>query len=198
MEEYFRKVVIKSESDLPKEEGEYTISILDSDTPTGGATFNHLPKTIKWWLANIHWYLLPVSQEHETAEETILVDDPNYPNMGRRITKKEYEAQFKNQSTEIKSAEEMIKEYRDELMMNQPKIDLDNPVQGFPGWWEDENVAELMRKYASQFQKETVTDEEIEKAADEAYKATDGLLDAYGTAGFEKGAKWMRTKLYNK
>ena len=33
---------------------------------------------------------------------------------------------------------------------------------------------------------------DIMKAADEAYLMTDGLLEAYGTAGFEKGAKAMR------
>jgi hypothetical protein len=40
-----------------------------------------------------------------------------------------------------------------------------------------------------------ITDEEIRKAADDAYKGTDGLLDAYGTAGFEKGANWYRSQL---
>ena len=29
-------------------------------------------------------------------DETILVDDPNHPNIGRRISKKEYDAQFKS------------------------------------------------------------------------------------------------------
>src|ERR1035437_6189334 len=44
--------------------------------------------------------VLESSPDGRQEDETILVDDSNYPNMGRRITRKEYEAQFKVQSSE--------------------------------------------------------------------------------------------------
>ena len=42
-----------------------------------------------------------------------------------------------------------------------------------------------------------IDNQEIGKAADEAYKGSDGLCEAYGTVGFERGVKWLIKKMKN-
>lgn len=40
-----------------------------------------------------------------------------------------------------------------------------------------------------------ITNAEIRKAADDAYKGADGLCEAYGTVGFERGVEWLIKKI---
>ena len=62
--EYFKKVYIKSEEDLPKEMGDYLVL-----RKTGYRTLLHFPfeGDVGWkadrynWLHNVDWYLLPVT-----------------------------------------------------------------------------------------------------------------------------------------
>jgi hypothetical protein len=62
--EYFKKVYIKSEEDLPKEMGDYLVL-----RKTGYGTLLHFPfeGDVGWkadrynWLHNVDWYLLPVT-----------------------------------------------------------------------------------------------------------------------------------------
>jgi hypothetical protein len=70
--ELYQKVYIKDQGDLPKEEGDYTISVLESETPTGSATFNFLKKNIKWWLDNVHWYYRPVESPLPDISDLLL------------------------------------------------------------------------------------------------------------------------------
>ena len=62
MKELFEKVYIKSEADLPKEDGTYFaewkkegIKCTSFWLPNDKADWSH-----KWWLENINWYLIPM------------------------------------------------------------------------------------------------------------------------------------------
>jgi len=75
--------------------------------------------------------------ESHQPEETILVDDPSLPNIGRRISKKEYESQFSKEQPK-KTAEEWLKEngYTNIMTMT------------------PDNLAIILKRYASQGQPE--------------------------------------------
>jgi len=112
--------------------------------------------------------------ESHQPEETILVDDPSLPNIGRRISKKEYESQFSKEQPK-KTAEEWLKEngYTNIMTMT------------------PDNLAIILKRYASQGQPE-VTDEEIEKWAEDQWKPIQRII--YKKA-LIIGAKWVRDKL---
>ncbi len=59
--EYYKKVYIKSEDDLPKEEGEYmchlkTRCIVVKPFSNTGGVFSP-----SWWISRVDWYLQPIS-----------------------------------------------------------------------------------------------------------------------------------------
>lgn len=66
MEELFRKVIIKSEEDLPKEEGEYYVKKKDSFRLTTMIFKPDHPNYIKDWLFDyeVEWYFLPLSIDY--------------------------------------------------------------------------------------------------------------------------------------
>lgn len=49
-----------------------------------------------------------------------------------------------------RTAKEFLNDFRQRLIENQPPIDFKNPQKGFPGWWEDDTVQEMMDAYASE------------------------------------------------
>ena len=55
--ETFRKVIIKTEADLPKEEGEYFAC------RSGFKTVQSFKFTDQFWLKEVRWYLQPIEQE---------------------------------------------------------------------------------------------------------------------------------------
>src|ERR1035437_3171214 len=60
-----------------------------------------------------------------------------------------------DRDSEGESAEEFLIAYRNNRIKNQPMIDLDNPIGGgWPGWWEDEDVAKMMEECVQFKQKE--------------------------------------------
>ena len=59
----------------------------------------------------------------------------------------------------METPEEFLNEFRQKLINNLPPIDLENPQKCFPGWWEDETVAEMMQEYAEEFYKDKLKDE---------------------------------------
>jgi hypothetical protein len=53
-----------------------------------------------------------------------------------------------------RTAKEFLNDFRQRLIENQPPIDFKNPQKGFPGWWEDDTVQEMMDAYASEVLRE--------------------------------------------
>jgi hypothetical protein len=53
-----------------------------------------------------------------------------------------------------RTAKEFLNDFRQRLIENQPPIDFKNPQKGFPGWWEDDTVQEMMDAYASEVLKD--------------------------------------------
>lgn len=66
----FIQVFIKSEADLPKEEGRYFVNIrhLDEGDTKRLYRFAKTPLTIDEWLEDIDWYLQPLPDKSKTAE----------------------------------------------------------------------------------------------------------------------------------
>lgn len=74
MEKLFKQVFIKSESDLPKEEGEYIVHY----KKMGGIESNYDPNNEKHklnWIANIDWYLQPLPESPEAEEINEPIND---------------------------------------------------------------------------------------------------------------------------
>ena len=65
--ELYRKVYIKSEADLPKEEGEYIVSHNYDKAVEFFCSDN--PYDISHWLEDIDWYLQPFELDMPTDEE---------------------------------------------------------------------------------------------------------------------------------
>lgn len=63
-DEYYKKVVIESEKDLP-EDGNYLCHIIEGcvENCIIKRSNGHKAYKPKWWIDNIDWYLLPVNQE---------------------------------------------------------------------------------------------------------------------------------------
>lgn len=58
---------------------------------------------------------------------------------------------------EVNNPMDYLKLYRENLIKNQPPIDLDFPQKAlFPGWWEDETVAKMMEEYTEKNIKKTL------------------------------------------
>ncbi len=78
-ESIYKKVVIKSEDDLPKD-GNYIAHYkkFDIDSPAGTIISNYshlnLPKKLNW-LTHIDWYLLPVGQEQSVQGPKVKGDN---------------------------------------------------------------------------------------------------------------------------
>ncbi len=70
--EYYKKVYIKSESDLPKEEGEYIVS--SNHDKAVEFFFPDNPYDISDWVEDIDWYLQPISQPEPTTMTYIMLD----------------------------------------------------------------------------------------------------------------------------
>lgn len=83
-------------------------------------------------------------------EDTILVDDPHYPNLGKTIKRKDYEKQFESEPEGYKSAEKFI----DEKIKN-----IHLPVYG------KEDLIQWLIEYVSQSRPKP-TDNEIEEWVD--------------------------------
>lgn len=61
--EYYKKVYIKTEDDLPKE-GTYLVQLKNSDRDPYYWEFEEgSPANYKYWLKRIDWYLQPVKEE---------------------------------------------------------------------------------------------------------------------------------------
>ena len=64
METMYKKVIIKTEADLPKEKGDYFCN------RSGFNTFQHLMTTLeKSYMREIRWYLLPIQEQPEMPTE---------------------------------------------------------------------------------------------------------------------------------
>jgi hypothetical protein len=71
MEQIYKKIIIKSESDLPKEDGDYIICS-NKDNPyhyTRVRSFTNDQSEL-FWINNVDWYLLPVELPSEEEIET--------------------------------------------------------------------------------------------------------------------------------
>lgn len=68
--ETFRKVYIKSESDLPKEDGDYIVKYNDGSIETFPFKLDEAH-----WFTHIDWYLLPVSSLQSSEPENNKTDE---------------------------------------------------------------------------------------------------------------------------
>jgi len=68
MKQYFEKIEINSESDLPKEDGEY---IALRKTRERTSTYPYDRETKELWLRTIIWYLQPIAPTPELTDEDI-------------------------------------------------------------------------------------------------------------------------------
>jgi hypothetical protein len=72
--EYFKKIYIKSEADLPKEDGEYLSfhehALLRDAISYRKFIFND-PQSIALWVHCINWYLQPLPQPREVTDDML-------------------------------------------------------------------------------------------------------------------------------
>ena len=75
--EYFERVEIKSEADLPKEIGYYFVELIDSCGSSVGVDIirYEIEFDKNLWLSNVIWYLRPISQPTELRELQKLMED---------------------------------------------------------------------------------------------------------------------------
>ena len=73
-DELYKKVYIKSESDLPKENGTYFVRIKTPPftqelSAVGYIWAKNISKVNRFWLDKVDWYLQPIAQPKISAEE---------------------------------------------------------------------------------------------------------------------------------
>jgi hypothetical protein len=97
MSELYRKVVIESESDFPKEKGIYIINYVVDDTQEIKVTqvvFDPAMETSKeFWKEFVFWYLQPIElpTEEDIKNAAIdYVDDMNLNEFTKQLVKKAY------------------------------------------------------------------------------------------------------------
>lgn len=78
-----------------------------------------------------------------------------------------------------RTAKEFLNDFRQRLIENQPPIDFKNPQKGFPGWWEDDTVQEMMDAYASEVLRDELIkyDEYLDEYID--HKRSEIRVDEY-------------------
>ena len=167
--ELFEKVYIRSEADLPKEEGWY---ICSGKGQLRKYYWRNGESDI-WIISNrIDWYLRPLEAEQPSNNRL----------------------QSKDSANNLKTAEEILK---DEMPENLWTFICSYPVAYKSEEKLVEWIIDAMQEYAAQFkaEQEKVTDEDIEKEALRRFTSNTGWIDHEKIDGFKRGAKAMRDGL---
>lgn len=166
----FTQVFIKSEADLPKEEGDYFVH--EKNTPDWDTDNYHFDKEIEdeyhSWLNNIDWYFQPLPDKSKTAEELDLI---------QYVTNLLYAAAHKDQSLDSKQFDKWVEEKTGELN----EYFAQSQSQVMPS---DEDI-ELSAE----------TSAHIEQNKDKRRYISPAQISFKN--GYIVGAKWMRDQLTN-
>jgi len=116
-EELYRKVYIKSESDLPKEEGNYYLVKYNKNFAGIIAEEIFYKESIKAWMDAVVWYLQPIEQsESKTAIETSKALRNIFDDLWDNAYNAEYHHyEYKQANQIIRKHIEAMEEYRQQL-----------------------------------------------------------------------------------
>lgn len=166
METLYRKVIIKSEKDLP-EDGIYFVHSIKSGLVTE-YSYHDNPNV---WMCRIDWYLQPIETEEETKHSTSWRDftmTDVEPKCEECPSKQFYEANTAKIMDKIEQPKQTVDTSEEKLFI----LDLLRLNNSEVMYSEETviNIIKQVKKYQNQQPEISVTDEDIQNAANDYWK----------------------------